>query len=362
VKLKKHFANGANVFSFSHYDKILQTMQWLVFGFLILYFGRDIFIPLCFAALISFVLYPICLWMEQHSVNRMLAIIISVIALMILLFAVVALLAKQFVDFFQEWGLLQQKISHSLDLLSQYAIDSLGISREQQTHWVSQAMDQSVKSILTFLQNTISFSAISAVMLILVPVYAVMILYYRHKWVDILYRIFPGERKRNIRHILHLTIKAYYNFIKGMGLVYLIVGVLNSIGLLVLGVPHAILFGFIASVLTFIPYIGIIIGSLLPITMAWLTYDSIWYPIGIIGVFTFVQYIEANLIFPFAVSNRLKVNTLVVLVSIFIGSLVWGVAGMILFVPFVGILKLIADNNPKLKTLSMALGENENED
>lgn len=153
-----------------------------------------------------------------------------------------------------------------------------------------------------------------------------------------------------------LTVKAYYNFIKGMALVYLVVGSLNSIGLLLLDVPHAILFGFVASILTFIPYVGIIVGSLLPITMAWITYDSVWYPVGIVGIFAFVQYLEANVIFPVAVSNRLNVNTLVMLIAIFAGGILWGMAGMILFVPFIGIAKLIADHNPKWKTISMMLG------
>jgi predicted PurR-regulated permease PerM len=143
-----------------------------------------------------------------------------------------------------------------------------------------------------------------------------------------------------------------------MAIVYLMVGILNSIGLLVLGIPHAILFGFIASVLTFIPYVGIMAGSLLPIAIAWITYDSIWYPLGIIGIFAFVQYLEANVIFPLAVSKRLNVNTLVMLIAIFVGGVLWGMAGMILFVPFVGILKLIADHNPKWKTLSLILGMN----
>ena len=143
-----------------------------------------------------------------------------------------------------------------------------------------------------------------------------------------------------------------------MVIVYLVVGILNSIGLLLMGVPHAILFGFIASVLTFIPYIGIMVGSLLPIAIAWITYDSVWYPVGIIALFAFVQYLEANVIFPFAVSSRLNVNTLVMLVAIFVGGILWGLAGMILFVPFIGIAKLIADHNPKWKTISMILGIN----
>jgi predicted PurR-regulated permease PerM len=78
--------------------------------------------------------------------------------------------------------------------------------------------------------------------------------------------------------------------------------------------------------------------------------------LGIIGVFVFVQYLEANIIFPLAVSRRLNVNTLVMLLAIFIGGILWGMSGMILFVPFAGIAKLIADHNPRWTTLSMILG------
>jgi predicted PurR-regulated permease PerM len=116
------------------------------------------------------------------------------------------------------------------------------------------------------------------------------------------------------------------------------------------------MFGFIASVLTFIPYIGIITASLLPITMAWITYDSIWYPLGVVGIFTFVQYLEANIIFPMAVSNRLSINTFVTIVVILAGGVLWGAAGMILFIPYAAILKLIADRTDHLKALSLILG------
>ncbi|ELR71903.1 transport protein [Fulvivirga imtechensis AK7] len=235
-------------------------------------------------------------------------------------------------------------------------IDVFGISKDKQKEMISKMSDQSGGNMLTVIRNTISASAFSAVLFLLIPVYAVLILYYRSYWMKILYRLFPNERNESILELISLTIQAYYNFIKGMAIVYLVVGTLNSVGLLLLGVPHAILFGFIASVLTFIPYVGIIVGSLLPITMAWITYDSVWYPVGVVAIFTFVQYLEANVIFPLAVSNRLHVNTLVMLQVIFVGGVLWGVAGMILFVPFVGILKLVADYNPKWKTLSMILG------
>ena len=332
------------------------TLFYVLSASAILYFGRDVFIPISYALLISFVLYPLCNWLEARGLSRMAAIFISITLLLILLMAVVSLLMLQVFDFVEEWPQLQSKLSASIKQVSEYIIASFGVSQEQQAHWLSQAGDQAAGNLMTFVQHTISFSVLSIVLLIIIPVYAALILYYRSLWSTVLYKLFSSDRKNEIHEILILTVKTYSNFLKGMGLVYLIVGVLNSIGLLLLGVPHAILFGFVASVLTFIPYIGIMVGSLLPIAMAWITYDSIWYPAGIVMLFAFVQYLEANIIFPFAVSRRLQVNTFVMLVAIFCGGVLWGVSGMILFVPFIGIVKLIADHDPKLKTLALALG------
>jgi predicted PurR-regulated permease PerM len=338
----------------AEYD-LLRVLQCVVLAAVILFFGRNIFIPISFALLISFVLYPICAWLERKGFGRLTAVIISISLLMILGILLLALLVYQFVGFIQEWPVIYSKLEVAFANLSQ-TLDALGISMEEQSAIITRLSDQSGGNFMTALRNAISASAFSVVLMILIPVYAVLILYYRAYWMKVLGRIFRSERKDSLLEVIALTIKAYYNFIKGMAIVYIIVGSLNSVGLLLLGVPHAILFGFIASILTFVPYVGIIVGSLLPVTMAWITYDSIWYPVGVIGIFSFVQYLEANVIFPVAVSNRLNVNTLVMLVAIFTGGILWGMAGMILFVPFVGIAKLIADHNPKWKTFSMILG------
>jgi predicted PurR-regulated permease PerM len=334
-------------------------MFYIILSSVILYFGRNIFIPISFALLISFVLYPLCSWMESKGIGRMTAIILSITLLLVLGIAVIALLVYQVMSFVEEWPAIQLKVATALAELSA-AIEGNGFSKADQQALMQKLSDQGSGTVLSFLRNAVSASAFTIVMFVLIPVYAVLILYNRKYWMKILGRIFPSERAESLRAMISLTIKAYYNFIKGMAIVYVVVGSLNSVGLLLLGVPHAILFGFIASILTFIPYVGIIVGSLLPIAMAWLTYDSIWYPVGIVAIFAFVQYLEANVIFPVAVSNRLNVNTLVMLIAIFSGGILWGMAGMILFVPFVGIAKLIADHNPQWKTLSMILGTESN--
>ncbi|HEY5749815.1 MAG TPA: AI-2E family transporter [Chryseolinea sp.] len=334
----------------------LRVVPLVVYAGVILYFGRNLFIPISFGLLISFILYPICRWLESKGFNRMLAIAVSLSLLVILGVLLVVLLASQFISFLDEWSLLQAKFDRSINEFSKTLADVFSISKDQQKQWLAKIAEQSGSNLLAVLKNAISFSAFSTVLLVLIPVYAALLLYYRQYWMKVLGRIFPHERSESLRDMIGLSIGTYYNFVKGMAVVYLVVGTLNSIGLILLGIPHAILFGFIASILTVVPYVGIIAGSLLPMAMAWITYDSIWYPIGIAGIFTFVQYLEANVIFPIAVSSRLNVNTLVMLVVIFAGGILWGVAGMILFVPFLGIAKLVADHNPKWKTVSMLLG------
>ncbi len=340
------------------HTSLLRILQYIVFGSVILFFGKDVFIPVSFAMLISFVLYPICLWMERKGIARLWAIAIAIASMIVLGLLILTLFTYQIFSFLNEWPALMLKLEQSIEDFSRMLIEVFGISLETQQEWIAKVSDQSGTNIFSFIQSAIRGSTYSAVLLALIPVYSVLILYYRTHWMKILHSVFPSEKIESLREIISLTIQAYYNFIKGMAIVYLTVGILNSIGLLLLGVPHAILFGFIASILTFIPYVGIMVGSLLPMTIAWITYDSIWYPVGVVAIFAFIQYLEANVIFPIAVSSRLNVNTLVMLISIFAGGVIWGMAGMILFVPFVGIAKLIADHNPKWKTLSLILGMN----
>jgi predicted PurR-regulated permease PerM len=98
---------------------------------------------------------------------------------------------------------------------------------------------------------------------------------------------------------------------------------------------------------------------LLPLAVAILTKDSLWYPAGVIVVFTFVQYLEANVIFPRVVGIQLNLSTWSTLVAIIAGTILWGVAGMILFIPMLAILKIISDQVAGLKSLNILLNRQE---
>jgi len=111
--------------------------------------------------------------------------------------------------------------------------------------------------------------------------------------------------------------------------------------------------------MTIIPYVGIIISALLPLTVALVTKDSLWYPVGVILIFTVVQYLEANVIFPKVVGVQLNLSTWSTLVAITAGTILWGVAGMILFIPMLAILKIISDEVAGLKSINILLNRQE---
>lgn len=348
-----------DLFQTSRRFSVLEILQFIVLLSLILYFGKTLFIPLSFSLLVGFILYPICKWMETKGINKGIAIVISILGVTLLAGAIIYLLFVQFSEFLEEWQSLRIKLGETINQLSVFISERFDISLEKQTEFINNTLNNSGSQAFSIVRNTAYSLSESVFFLLMIPVFSTLILFHRQMLSNALYELFPKEKKNTIHEILVETINAYYNFIKGMLVVYLIVGLLNSIGLLLIGVPHPFLFGFIASILTFIPYVGIMISSLLPIAISWITYNSIWYPLAVIAVFSIVQLLEAYLIFPFAVGNRLKINTLVIIIAIIVGGILWGAAGMILFIPFVSVMKLIADRTPSLKTLSVLLGDGE---
>lgn len=336
-------------------DQLKTLAHWVFIfsaGCFILYFGKALFIPVSFSLLISFLLYPVCRWLEGNGFSRTMAIAAGLTMITVIICLVVVLLVNQFSAFQDSWAGMSSKMERTLDDLGVFLTENFGMTPEGQKEWIKKAGNELLGALGSALFNSGAFLAVA----LIIPVYAALILYNRSMLVRILLAQFKQEERTRVVSVLHKVISTYYNFIKGMLVVYLCVGLLNSIGLWILGIPQAFLFGFVASVLTFIPYIGIMVASLLPISVAWITKDSLWYPLGVVGVFAFVQYLEANVIFPMAVSSRLKINTLVTLLVMFAGGMLWGAAGMILFIPFLAIAKLIADEMDPQGTMARMLG------
>lgn len=342
-------------------SRLLRILLIILTSSLILYLGRGVLVPLSFGLFISLLLYPVCSWLERKGMGRATAILLSLLSLLIPIGFLLTLLVLQVLGLRDYFPGFQTKLLDLAYQISIYAEDTFGIEKGKWRIWAIQGVENSVQYLFGFARNTLQASLSGTVLLIIIPVYSFLILYSRERLVKAAELLVPSSMKDRLKNILHEAVSSYAQFIKGMATVYLIVGILNSMGLLIIGIPNAILFGFIASILTFIPYIGIMIGALLPIMISWSLYDSIYYPLGVVAVYTFVQYLEANIIFPWAVSQRVNLSTLSTLVAIFIGGLLWGAAGMILFVPFMAIARIIADQIEGGEALALLLGDGPSE-
>lgn len=321
----------------------------------ILYFGQPVFIPMSYGLLIAMVLYPVCLRLEKRRWPRSLSITAGLLIVILLFLALIGLLILQLAYFIKDAPELLAKLKPALSQL-QYATETkFNLNHAPADDWWRRLSDAVTGRLQSAGSGIFHNGSQTGLSLFMVPVFAALFLYNRHAFVEFLRSITPLKYKDQIPFILNEVIHTYYNFIRGMIKVYIIVGILNSIGLLALGIRHAILFGMLTAIMTIIPYIGIIISSLLPISVALITKDSIWYPIGVIGVFAFVQYLEANVIFPRLVASQLKVSTWATLVAILTGGIIWGVSGMILFIPFIGIAKLVLDHIPEWEPVRILL-------
>ncbi len=336
-------------------QSILRYMQIIVFAGLILYFGRILFIPLFYGLFIAIVLYPISKYLERKRWPGSLAITVCLLIVTVLIAALILLLVLEVKAFMRDLPGLQPQLEKGVHELQAWLEDTFNISIASQATWIDNAPAALKTNAANFLQGTLQTTMNTLFIAFMIPVYTALFLYGRGMFVRFLQQLTGEKYKDQLQVILYKTVHTYHRYIRGMILVYIIVGILNSIGLLALGVKHAILFGMLTAIMTIIPYIGIIISALLPISLAWITTGSVWIPLAIVAVFVFVQYLEANVIFPNVVGAQLNVNTWATLISIIAGGIIWGVSGMILFIPFVAILKIISDHVEEWKPLQILL-------
>lgn len=330
---------------------VLKYLQIVFFSAVILYFGKTLFIPLSFGLLIAMILYPICKWLEVRGWTRPLAITVCLLIVTVLFGALLVLLLWQLNEFSKDAPAVITKLGEPVQQFQNWLAASFGITTDLQSNWKENLSVSAPGIIKSAIQGTVNL----VFMLFLTPIFTALIMYHRRLFVQFLKSVIPGNYQQQLDTILQQTIHTYSRFIKGMVMVYLIVGILNSIGLLALGVKHAVLFGMLCAIMTIIPYLGTIISSTLPISMVWMQTGNIWYPLGVVAVFAFVQWLEANVIYPKVVGTQLHVSTLAMLVAMISGGIILGIAGMVLFIPLVAILKIISDHVEAWKPLNLLL-------
>jgi AI-2 transport protein TqsA len=332
-------------------------MAFLLFGGL--YLAQGYLIPIFIAALLSMLLLPICEKLEQWGWKRVFAIVACLLILLGILTGLFILLINQIASFTSDLPQLREKLTEHIANLKTGLVESTNITREQIQEYMQQGTENTAGAIGTFLQGFLTITGGLIVDFFLILIYIGFFLAYREKIENFFIWISPKDEEGKTEKIISECTSVAISYLAGILTVMTILAVFNTIMLSVIGLEHAIFFAILAAILNLIPFIGSFLGSILPILMALLTKDEIWIPISIAIYFFFIQYVESYFLTPFIVGGKTNVNPLAEILALVLGGVIWGVAGLVLFIPLMGLVKVVFDRVEKLKPYGYVIGRDD---
>ena len=323
----------------------------------ILYIAQGIIVPLVFAFIIAILLHPLVNLFVRIRINRILAIFITLLLTILVLAAFIALIYTQAVSFGNSWPILVQKFTVILNDSISYVSRYFEIKPSLIHAWITKTQHELITIDSTLVGNTIVTVGSTMANLLLIPVYIFVILYYQPHLIEFIRQLFDEAHQTQVRAIVTQTKSVVQHYLVGLIIEAIIVGILNTAGLLLLGIQYAILLGVLGAVLNMIPYIGGIISIALFMMVALVTKDSAWFALYVLGVHTVVQIIDNDYIVPKIVASRVKINALFSILVVLIGNALWGIAGMFLSLPLLAIVKVIFDHIESTKPWGYLLGD-----
>ncbi|MCU0470714.1 MAG: AI-2E family transporter [Arcicella sp.] len=336
----------------------LISITILVYWLMVL---QDILVPLFIAILLSMSIFPIANWLESKGLGRVWSVSFTLLLFTVIAIGIIWLASIQVSAFGEMIPQLEKRATDWINEIQRWAENTFHVGRKTQIAKLRQYGTGFLSSGGSFFTSALSTTGSVLGNLSLIPIYMFFFLYYRDFFKMFFYRLFNNISRKKIDSVLKKIYEVVHSYLTGLVTVTIIVGSLNTVGLLILGIDYAVFFGFLAAALLVIPFVGILIGSILPIIMALITKDSPMYAVGVAGVFVFVQFLEGNFITPQIVGSKISINGLVAIIALLLGSALWGIAGMALSLPTIAILKVIFDAVPDLKPFGYILGEPDHE-
>lgn len=340
-------------------QKINQLLIFLFFLLIGLVYGKPYLTPILLGAFFSMLLLPLCERLEKYKVKRIFAIIICIIIFVSFVSLLVYFVIREMADFQESLPLLELNFYKKVFRIQEFLESNLGVEQRQQIEIVNNTLNRIVKSIGSHIANVLIIAVNFIFYFVIIIVYVFLFLMFREKLKNFVLRLINNSSKEKTKVIINKITKVAQSYISGVFIVVLILSVMNTIGLMIFRIEHAIFFGVLAGFLNIIPYVGSVSGSLFPVIYAFLTKDSFLYPLGIGIMFLIIQSIESYILTPNITGAKVKLNPMATILALLLGAVVWGIIGMILFIPLAGVLKVVFDNISFLKPYGYLIGEND---
>jgi len=312
-----------------------------------------ILIPIACAILLAALLNPLFNRICRPGLPRAVSVTVTLLVGIIIVGSVMYLIWTQVAQFSSSLPVFKSRINALVAELEKWVFLHFGVTTDKQVAFIKNALD-SGQSALTSTIGTF-FTTVSLVLLI--PTYVFMLLYYKTLLLNFIYEVFAEEHFKSVGEVLSETKKAIQSYMVGLLIEMVIVAVMNSAALLALEIKYAILIGVIGAILNMLPVVGGIVAIALPVLVATVTSNGFSTQLGVIVAYLVIQFIDNHIIFPRFVSVKVQINALISLVAVFLGEALWGIPGMFLSIPLIAVVKIICDRIEELRPWGKLLGD-----
>lgn len=310
--------------------------------------AADIIVALLLAMFFAVVLNPLVTWFMRRGFNRTFAITLVVLVMMILLTLLLGVLASSFNDFVTLLPKYNRELTHKV-LAFERAVPFMNLHLSPER--MLQRLDsERVVSFATTIMTQLSGAMASVVVLIMTVIF--MLFEVRH----IPYKLRFALNNPQI-HIagLHRALKGVSHYLALKTLISLITGLIIWLGLTLLDVQFALMWGVFGFLLNYIPNIGSVISAIPPMVQA-LLFNG-WYECLMVGLlFSVVHMVLGNMVEPRMMGHRLGMSTLVVFLSLLFWGWLLGPVGMLLSVPLTSVCKIWMETTQGGSKLAILLG------
>ena len=378
----------------SHTAAIRKTRLSPMFGVLlaitVLYLAREIFIPLSLALLLGFLLSPLVKLLERCHLRRSLAVAAVVVSSLVGVGLVGWVVSQQLVDVFNQIPAYKDNIREKLVALSgthntslnkvKNSVQELGkelaASTAEPVANPSPAENQSkgaatqgrplpvpvevVEPPANMLQAARAIVGPLIVPLgtaLVVIVFTVFMLLHHADLRNRLIRLTAPRELNVMTQALDDATERVSKFLLTQFIVNTTFGVLVATGLYFVGLPNALLWGVLAGLLRFIPYLGTITGGALPLILALAVFPGWKQPLLVFALYTTIEVVTFNLIEPWAYGARTGISPLAILVAAVFWTTLWGPVGLILSTPLTVCVVVLGRYVPQLEFLFVLLGD-----
>lgn len=324
---------------------------------LMLFYLQVVLVPILFSIIFAVMISPFCLRFEKWGLSKGFSAFLSVFLFTLILSIIVYTLLVQLSIFTDHLSVISAQLNGLINKLRDFAAQKLSMKRSE----VGNRIQEQIIQLQNKSFSASSLSSLSSLLMdvFLIPLYVFFLLYYRHFFIEFFYKLFYKADKELIDDTfmkMNLVIKGY---LFGQLLDIIIIGIANSLLLYFIGVGYPIVLGFVIAFLCIIPYIGMIVGSLIALLAAFITTGTSWQPLTAVAGLWVLHIIDSNLLSPLIIGSRISINPLIAILMLFLFGELWGVPGLFLALPLTAIMKVIFDVVPSLKAYGFLLGEPE---